>query len=156
MKTDPYLVPGQICEVWHIDYKFREIRYFSRHVIVGDNTTRPVFVRDYNAIGINAFESCFDHYRPIGTEWDFAPGWVNASLADSNGGIILTDKPEYFNFYEQFYIRHTGFKLSMGGNWVSDRKCEILYCGICPDKSRYEGEAWKTSLIDRPEWAEVG
>lgn len=146
MKTDPYLVPGQICEVWHIDYKFREIRYFSRHVIVGDNTTRPVFVRDYNAIGINAFESCYDHYRPIVTEWNFAPAWAVCSTVNHVGVV------EFWSSNKIFPVDNSG-KVWF---WDYAPTPQIMICGICPDKSRYEGDAWKRSRIDRPKWAEVG
>lgn len=122
---DPYLIPGQPCECWDTYYRGRpcygEFKNFS-------GTGRIVFRRVYADI-------IFDHYRPIGTEWDFAPDWAICSTVDSDRVIHLWKTiPKPLNKF-----------------W--DATGEIMICGICPDLSRWQGDAWKTSLRMRPAWA---
>lgn len=153
---DSYLIPGQLCQVWNNSTPlFREGVYFLKY----DKDNRERFLDFWpledSYLVKETTGQCFDNYRPVGTEWDFAPDWVCGSLIDSNGKIILTDKPELFKPVEQFCYRYSGFKILAGGNWVSKVKCEYLICGKCPNRIRYEGRAWKTSLRMRPEWAKV-
>jgi hypothetical protein len=60
---DPYLIPGWPCEITWNRIKF--LKYFLEI----ENGKRLVFASERN-------KSCgfvFKNYRPVGTEWDYAP-----------------------------------------------------------------------------------
>ena len=73
---DPYLQPGWPCEVWDEWGVDCHLRYYS----MGG------FVKKFSSIGeIAGME--FSNYRPIGTEWDFAPEWADRLVIETFGKI---------------------------------------------------------------------
>jgi len=131
MTKDPYLIPGQICEVWDNRIENIHVVYFIK---MHDNGF-PLFS------GYTRWEN----YHPKGTEWDFAPDWAVCSTVDKNGRILFwdTDNPS----------TNPGASLGRDCWGYFGRHFRVMECGICPDKSRYDGESWKTSMRMRPEWA---
>lgn len=145
-EKDPYLIPGQPCEISGEGGKF--LRYFLDWWY-GDNEHKldspmPRFYVDYHLnkkthIGIDIY---YD-YRPIGTEWDFAPDWAEYIVVEKRGRVYYyKDKPK-INGNNQYWETTKG------------SQSFVLGGGICPDKSRYENGAWKNSLIARPDWTRV-
>lgn len=145
---DPYLIPGQICEVWNGKEKpdYPCILRFNGYSRLGELQDMPF--------------SVWSNYRPIGTEWDFAPKWALdpenknvCSTVDSNGRIKLWNGKPKITIPKQGKNR-----LLDQGIWAW--RAGIKYkvdCGYCPDKSRYVGDAWKEkSLRMRPEWVKLG
>lgn len=130
---DPYLIPGQICEVWDGDYNNRAVLYFYEMIsdILYFTPTKLLNrdVKDYYKIS-------YKHYRPIGTEWDFNPPWAVCSTVCANGSMIFWKNIAQAKHMHCYYLPNDDYDYF-----------------ICPDKSRYEGDAWKTSLRMRPEWA---
>jgi len=128
---DKYLITGQVCEVWD---KIETIQ--SLYFINFDKDNKPVF-------GIHPTSTRtliqLANYRPIGTEWDFAPDWAVCSTVDKNGVVSFWSNTGVQSSCERWY------------SWSEVSDC--YGCGICPDKSRYQGDAWKTSLRMRPDWA---
>lgn len=136
---DPYLIPGQICEEWEGGEEYRKLVYFVGYDRAG---AFPLFCRfgnqDCDWVPLTDL-SC---YEPVGTEWKFAPSWAICSTVDKFGRI-------------EFWSSNTPECLE-NGYWKKNFKLsKSIVCGICPDKSRYENGAWKTSLRMRPEWAKV-
>lgn len=138
---DPYLMKGMPCEVWDNRDAYIELSYFYAY----DNAGFPTFIEQYYKKMID--RTCpnigYKYYRPIGTEWDFAPPWAVCSTIDQKG---------YFNFWRSEHVITNVWGTYESNFLVQNRK---ISCGICPDKTRYEGDAWKTSLRMRPEWAKV-
>lgn len=144
MMKDPYLIPGQLCEVWNNE------NYWAYYFYKYDCSEREIFLKFKMQNYYDGLPGLyFDNYRPIGTEWDFAPGWAICSTVDKNGTIVFWDTNE-------LYPAETGGIFYIN-SWHSPDDAVALKksCGICPDKSRYEGKSWKTSLRMRPDWAEV-
>lgn len=144
---DPYLIKGKVCEIvdpgYIKDYQIC-VAYFHSY----DNK-KPRFVK-HNAHLLEP-DGLFIYainYRPIGTEWDFSPLWAVCSTIDPDGGVGFWESEKVLPRIDQTY---KGWTLRGGGN--------SMECGICPDKSRYQGDngnAWKISLRMRPEWAKNG
>jgi len=125
---DPYLIQGIACEIW-------------------DGTEKPKYppIARFEKISGSGFliflnqngDMCVtENYRPIGTEWDFFPKWVVCSTVTRTGHII-----HWANHFQADHMHHC---------YLPNDDYDVM---ICPDKSRYEGEAWKNSLRMRPEWA---
>jgi len=129
--ADPYLQPGQICEVWddgppnegsvaikHLQYfaeiSYGRLRFFTDH-------------KDGNK-GIYQWE----HYRPIGTEWDHAKEDVDRINIGSNG---------CFTWRGTMTTYH-----SFGGEMKHETILEAKMKTILPKE--YYGQT-----IQRPEWA---
>jgi len=131
MQNDPYLIPGQPCEVWDdANPNSKQLVYFAFYG--PDN--KPRFTMFSNEIQRQVHWLRY-HYRPIGTEWDLAPDWAVCSTVDADGGLRFwkTIQLSFYDFVKAWSYTQT-----------------ILFC---PDKSRYEGEAWKKSKRKRPVWA---
>lgn len=147
MNRDPYLVPGQVCEVWDNKEAYIELHYFYKY----DSAGFPIFLEQFyrGKLDVNALHMKSRFYKPIGTEWNFIKNHPKqekfvCSTVDKSG------KMQLWTYSDLKY--GTGF-------WYHGRFDEELIsidCGICPDKTRYEGNAWKTSLRMRPDWAKVG
>jgi len=138
--NDLYLKPGAPCEVWDDSREaFALLLYFNY-----EESGNLRFVNIPNKVG-KPGGYIFHNYRPIGTEWGYAPKWAGYSTVDADGSIIFWDFADIIK--------------PINGSWSWDQedfKGQIPRwdCGgICPDKSRYEGENWKDSLRMRPEWA---
>lgn len=136
---DPYLIQGQACEVWDSP-EYKELAYFDYHESgtnwFVDNVTKKMIKPFYS------FSS--KYYRPIGTEWDFAPDWAVCRTVDQSGQL-------------NFWSKKSPFAICTGeGLWDCFGSVTYLRCGICPDKTQYQDDAWKTSLRMRPDWAKVG
>ena len=128
--NDPYLdKPGVACEVWN-----------DKYIINGNIIKR--FKHTVNNIPFFTGFTTWSHYRPINTEWDYAPDWAVCSTVDRNGEVT---------FWEEIPSRDA-MDLCV---WLPGGDTKQMACGICPDKSRYQGDAWKNSLRMRPEWAKV-
>ena len=129
---DPYLIPSQICEVWNGDaiIPVKELYYFSGYGIQDE----LLFGKEKNRIAQHL--KVFEHYRPIGTEWDFDPPWAVCSTVCANGSMIFWKNIAQAKHMHCYYLPNDNYDYF-----------------VCPDKSRYEGDAWKTSLRMRPEWA---
>lgn len=137
--NDPYLKPGVICEVWDDS--------------TVEKPANPIIARfvKVSSGGFNCFKmqivknlTVWDNYRVLETEWKFAPPDAVYSTVNKNGIIQLWSAPM------SFHICNTA-----NGVHGNTSRMKYIMCGICPDKSRYEGEAWKTSLRMRPKWAKV-
>lgn len=128
---DPYLIPGQVCEVWDGPYK-------------PDN---PQVERFFKISGSGFFigsmfgeNNCpWENYRPHGTEWDYAPDWAVCSTVDACGDL-------------KFWEDTPKIRVCL---WEYGKATKKKDCGVCPDKTRYQGDTWKTSLRMRPDWAKV-
>jgi len=142
MNRDPYLTQGKICEVWNTDKNKRKVMYFW-----GEHAGALYFCSQYSDLHVSDFQIRFKNYRPTGTEWNFAPikktyGWdAVCSTVDICGELTFWNRYEIETCHVSWYD--------------IEYKANFLNCGICPDKTRYEGDAWKTSLRMRPEWAKV-
>lgn len=138
---DPYLIPGQLCEVWDF---IANKRYYKFEL--------------YNDVDIALFNINkkypvpFDKYRPIGTEWDFAPGRAldpknkNAcSTVDADGTIQI------------FWSNDGNLSLDKlkpkDNKWIHAGFANHITVGICKDEERVKN--WKSSMRMRPAWAEV-
>ena len=137
MSADPYLVPGAVCEVWDKHhFGERHIKKFYEYNFNG----QPTFRNIGEAFGVTYF-----NYRVLDTEWTHAPDWAVCSTVDYDGRI---------RFWNTKDIRLTFFDDQWTtGDMYTHAIDNSMVCGICPDKTRYQGEAWKTSLRMRPEWA---
>lgn len=138
MKLDPYLKPGTPCEVWD-NNSSKKLLYFSLYYTDG----KPRFL--ISKINLeNGVHRLYDNYRPLNTEWDYAPDWAVCSTVDEDGGI-------------RFWAQDDDI-LQIENEWIDQNYGHSEYQEqsefICPDKSRYEGVAWKTSLRMRPDWAQ--
>lgn len=160
---DPYLIPGQPCEVT-IGYvgeePYKQVWYFLDWW-TGDGSCEwkgdamPRFIQKQGAPPGRAKIDIFEKYCPIGTEWDFAQDWAVCSVVQENGMIVFFDtlNPEPITSHCKTAGRwkpFSGIPYDTGYLYLDMR------CGICPDKTRYQGEAWETSLRMRPDWAVVG
>lgn len=138
---DPYLIPGQVCEVWQSIYNKGDLIKVKTSGFFVKYDGEPLF-----RIGIQQSLTCVYDYRPVGTEWDFAHDWAACSTVDANGII---------HFWSTSQITPNG----IFGVWED---LTSVYCTkgpsdfICPDKTRYQGDAWKDSLRMRPDWADIG
>lgn len=141
---DPYLIPGQPCEVLNKESMCLTTMYFKEVDSRGYNVFYKTKLISLNSnipdvVGAHNF---YDFYHPIGTEWDYAPAWVVCSTVDQDGVI------RFWGTMDLTTDHHIG-------EWIEyspDCDNEIQHF-ICPDKTRYEGDAWKTSLRMRPDWA---
>lgn len=143
---DPYLVPGVICEVWNVREHYVDTGYFWKY----DKNGFPIFVESYyrGKLDVNNIFQSYQNYRPIGTEWDNAPKWA---LDPKNQDVCSTVDDS-----GEVYIWKYSDVICKDDYWTHEKYDEDIIsicCGICPDKTRYEGEAWKTSLRMRPDWA---
>jgi len=77
---DPYLQPGCPCEVWNStdDRVIRRFSYMREEIGFFYDTTK------------NGRPNGWHHYRPIGTEWDFAPDWADTAEISKYGQIAWT------------------------------------------------------------------
>jgi len=134
--NDPYLIPGQVCEVWDCKEKpnFIPVARFKMYGADG----RPRFRRTSPQTSY-----VWDHYRPMGTEWDFAPDWAVCCTVYKDGSVRLWNNEKHA---EHFNKKDTRWLISHSQFCV----CE---CGICPDTTRYQGDNWRDSLRLRPDWA---
>jgi len=131
---DPYLTPDAPCWVWG-DWEGedqKEVWHFF-----GYKRGKPEFYQMQCATYFY-----FDHYYPVGTEWDFAPPDAVCSTVDADGGIRFWESDNLDQVNDEWIDRECGYQGCQG---PSDF--------ICPDKSRFEGKAWETSLRMRPTWA---
>ena len=135
---DPYLINGQICEVWFYDGKNKTLRYFIDYDI--DET--PLFTNGSN--NKRAYSSYWPKYRPIGTEWDFAPNWVVCTTVDRNSLMYAWGTSDL-----------KCDSCSWHQNIIDTIDLRVMCLGVCPDKSRYQGDAWKKSLRMRPKWVKI-
>jgi len=134
--NDPYLIPGQVCEVWgdiNYDTAIKKLKYFVMYV-----ENNAVFA--YVSGGMCRLLEPAINYRPIGTEWDSAPDWAVCCTVDKDGSLVFWEDTPFVNIYEKYN---------------QSPKVKRLYFGICPDPTRYQGDAWLDSLRLRPEWAGV-
>lgn len=143
---DPYLIPGAMCEVWNKSSMIIIPMYF-----MGYKNNKAIFVHKKeimlykSGFKVKGCENYYDYYRVLNTEWTFAPNWAVCSTVDADGRITLWSIVDV----KYFFSEYTG-----GGYWNNTKvPFNTLHCGICPDKTRYEGDAWKTSLRMRPDWA---
>lgn len=139
---DPYLIPGAICEVWNKSSMMIIPMYF-----MGYKNNKAIFVHKKeimlykSGFEVKGCENYYDYYRVLNTEWTFAPDWAVCSTVDKDGRITLWSLIKV---------------VPVSSYWNNtDGPFDSIYCGKCPDKTRYEGDAWKTSLRMRPEWAKV-
>jgi hypothetical protein len=137
---DPYLIIGQPCEVWEGGEEYRQLKYF---IGMDREGLFPLFCDWKNHDGEWVPMTDTRCYRPINTEWDLGcfPEWAVCSTVDENG--IMT----YWSTDNLYYTKY-------GNEWnfnICDG--ELMTCGLCPDLSRWQGDAWKTSLRMKPEWA---
>jgi len=150
MQNDPYLIPGQVCEVWGFGShtNSRILAYFETY------KNKTFYFKNENDDESWPIKIC--NYRPIGTEWDFAPDWALdpknkdvCSMVDADGKLYL------YSSTDGIEDRKYEFEGEKTGQWIitNSGKTIRVQCGICPDKTRYEGDAWKTSLRMRPIWA---
>lgn len=143
---DPYLVPGQLCEVWNDE------NYWSYYFYKYDEFERPCFsrfkiVKEYEGLpGLY-----FDNYRPHGTEWDYLSKWNYnpenknmCSTVDADGRLYIWGNCKEIERVNSIWWFKNRERPPVGNR---------IAIGICSDKSRYQGDAWKTSLRMRPEWA---
>lgn len=142
---DPYLVKGQVCEIWNSRDQYVDTAYFWKFCT---KTGNPIFVESYyrGSLDVNNIFQSYKYYRPIGTEWDFAPDWAVCSTVDKDGALT---------FWSSIHIGIVRTsELIYTGEWGSGT-ATYLNGGICPDKTRYQGSAWKSkdSLRMRPAWA---
>ena len=150
MSKDPYLVQGVPCWVWDNWHDEEIVRCFwdwweQKERQDGTGPMIPRFSELKNMpIGLNVY----DNYYPIGTEWDFAPNWAVCSTVDSNGMIRFWNELAA----ENLVCTILGKWIRTNLNILDDNKSYFL----CPDKSRYEGDAWRASLRWRPKWAKGG
>lgn len=85
-----------------------------------------------------------EYYRVLNTEWTFADECHVCSTVDQDGVVMLWTGPKLPIVFKKSKC------------WVINgyrKGTKHIECGICPDKTRYEGDAWKTSLRMRPDWA---
>ena len=130
IKSDPYLVPGQACVVWHKGSKFRQVGYFLAYQHGQLLFTQFIHMENgpYGAV------LPFDCYRPI-TEWDYAPVWAEATAINKEGRFLYFKKLDAVLWKNQY--------------WKSDD--QIMKGGLCHDENRVRN--WKDSLRRRPYWA---
>ncbi len=130
---DPYLIPGQICEM--SDEKDSCVGYFYKY-----RTIIPSFkmLKKYKS----ELYDC-ENYKPIGTEWDPGrfPEWAVCSTVDQDGEIKYWAVKTFVTINTEL------------GKHGSTSQTKYFSGGLCPDLSRWEGDAWKTSLRMKPEWA---
>ena len=134
--NDPYLIPGQVCEVWDCKEK-PDFISVARFEVYGSDG-RPRFRRTSPQASY-----VWEHYRPIGTEWDFLPPWATCSVVN-RAGAIRGWKTTHLYYDEDLE--------DWRGEKNIDRRMSKA-CGFCPDKTRYQDGAHETSIRMRPEWA---
>ena len=156
MNKDPYLIPGSICEVWiGRQESWKKLVYYSRCVEnrnysellqIKKGDALLLFVNHFENIGNPISESCYKYYRVQNTEWKFADHYHVCSTVDKYGLLIFWDTLE-------LYPAKTGGNLYIN-RWHSpdDSEARYMACGICPEKERYKGDAWKHSLREKPLW----
>lgn len=134
---DPYLIPGAICEVWNARPQYIDTAYFWKY----DRNGVPVFVESYyrGELDVHNILSSYSNYRVLNTEWTFAPDWALCSTVDQDGRITLWSLVKV---------------VPVSSYWNNtEGPFNAIHCGTCPDKTSYDGDAWKTSLRMRPKWA---
>lgn len=136
---DPYLVPGVVCEVWDKGlFKYRRPVYFLKYDDTGTKI-EPLFSDErpevYCKDGFKA-----NNYWVLNTEWTFSPDWAVCIAIEATGKIR--------------YFSEIPYTYESCNYWIPNNESKVSVCGICPDKTRYQGEAWKDSLRSRPVWAE--
>jgi len=138
--NDPYLIPGQVCEVLDNDNIKYYMDFRDYRIITGIKMPTFEDIKYYNMI------LSTDRYRPIGTEWDFAPDWAVCSTIYKDGSVRLWGNEKHAEHFNKKDTR-----------WLNSHSqfC-VCECGICPDPTRYQGDAWLDSLRLRPEWAKGG
>ena len=88
-KKDPYLQPGWPCEVWDDGIYTKHLRYFVRPTDSGRWFAESVS-------GLTCMNSMeYDNYRPIGTEWDFAPDKADYIVIGQNGNAEFMSNGPY-------------------------------------------------------------
>jgi hypothetical protein len=122
---DPWLVPGQPCEVKGPGGA--HVMYFSSYYGV-----EPEFVDFKNLIGYRHCETGAFHYRPIGTIWDHLPDSIIGIAKDEDGTWNGHRK-------KPFLKAHI---------WESDLPALYIDKGSIPFD-----RCWKESWTPRPEWA---
>jgi hypothetical protein len=83
--TDPYLQPGWPCEVWDNNRAGETVYVLRYYTGVSDSELRFSEWNDGCADGANTW----DYYRPIGTEWDFAPEWADRLVIEPFGSVTF-------------------------------------------------------------------
>lgn len=148
MKIDPYLQNGITpCYVWDNGWSEEKERIGIFTLYINE---KPFFRMPKSIINLS-----FDNYRPINTEWDYAPEWA---FDPKNKDVCSTvDKDGTLRIWNTSDITPVE-QIPAGGKkdswwWNHMIATVFIVCGICPDKFRYEKDAWKTSRRTRPEWA---
>lgn len=126
---DPYLIPGQVCKVWDNEKQKKLATFYQ--------TSNTINYFECNNEIID-----FAFYRPIGTEWDFAPDWAVCSVIFGGGQIYFSNTVEikYTDIFTWIFKRESKYK-------------RMVSCGWTKDKNRRENSP--NSLCMRPAWAEV-
>lgn len=145
MQNDPYLIPNCPCYVWDGDAMIpvKELWFFVGYGLRNE----PLFKRQLNVSA--ALLVSFDHYRPIGTEWDFAPDWAVCSTVDSDGMIEFWDQTSM-----EWFLTADDDEKHKSGGWYDPYLNGGDSTMKCPDESRYIDGAWETSLRKKRPWAE--
>lgn len=135
-KIDPWLYPGCICEIWDDKgHTSKSLVYFIKHNCEG----LPVFAGSKDA----KYGRYADHYKPIGTPWDFAPRdakfiqiFGDKELSTYEGGAFFFLKPA-INVIEKIT---TDKYVSLSTKPQFWNKCPDCLKGL-------------KGLLPRPEWA---
>lgn len=149
---DPYLIPGQICEVWNDSNQYIDLGYFIKE----EDGTFLFSSNKHN--GVPDISSSFlssGYYKPIGTEWDYAPDWAVCSTVDSRGHLKFWNTKDIVPLTIKTKGLYPKEIWAATGNKHENMYVKKISCGEYPDKTRYQGAAWKGSLRMRPSWAKV-
>jgi hypothetical protein len=88
-EEDPYLQPGWPCEVDRGDGVF-SLKYYNE--TIDKNTHCFVAIKDnVGKVHWEGSDVYTRSYRPIGTEWDFAPGWADKLKITVDGECIFKE-----------------------------------------------------------------
>ncbi len=94
-QPDPYLQPGWPCEVWDAGLCGKRLCYY-----VGEAIGEKMFVLYRNSLTEGAPGNPYTNYRPIGTEWDFAPKHAHVIQIDELGYAAFFDESGIFRFQQ--------------------------------------------------------
>ena len=160
--VDPYLMKGIPCYIWPDRGKDGGIELLV-FLDYWDNPGKGLIPR-FRRIDKDYMTVVSPVYQPIGTEWDFAPDWAICSTVEADGNIHFWNEiPEIWNRFQQalsgverMSIQSVYFEKDPYEGWRGSSGAEQPSTHFkCPERSRYEGEAWRSSMRMRPEWAKV-